>query len=54
MPVLINEVVAEMETPVPQSQAPTPEERMPMEQTAFELTYLLGVMEQRRQRLMVD
>lgn len=54
MPVLINEVVAEVTTPVPQSQAPTPEQRLPMEQTTFELTYLLGVLEQRRQRLLVD
>lgn len=54
MAVLINEVVAEVETPVPQNESESPEERLPLDKTAFELTYLLAVLEQRRQRLLVD
>lgn len=55
MPVLINEVVAEVEpVTVPESQAAPGEERMPISSTEFEILQMLAVIEQRRERLMVD
>lgn len=55
MPVLINEVVAEVEsTVVPETQAEPVEERVPLASSEFELMQVLAVIEQRRQRLMVD
>ena len=55
MPVMINEIVAEVEpTVVPESQAEPHEERVPVTRSEFELMQVLAVIEQRKQRLMVD
>ena len=55
MPVLINEVVAEVEpTVVPEIQAEAREERVSSTKSEFELMQLFTVVEERRQRLMVD
>ena len=55
MPVVINEVVAEVEPPtrIEPDDAPL-EETAPVAQSEFELMYRLAVIEERRQRLMVD
>ncbi len=55
MPVLINEVVAEVEPAVvPESQAEPDEQRVPLSSAEFEIMQTLAIIEQRRERLMVD
>jgi hypothetical protein len=55
MPVLINEVVAEVEPAVvPASQAEPDEQRVPLTATELEMVELLAIIEQRRERLTVD
>lgn len=55
MPILINEVLAEVEpVRVPTGEAPPPPESTPLAQTEFELVQTLALIEERRRRLLVD
>ena len=55
MPVLINEVLAEVEpTVIRESEAEPLQERSPLEESEFEFAQMLAIVEERRQRLLVD
>jgi len=55
MPVLINEVVAEVEpTVLPSSEAEPDAQRLPVSAPELELLEILALIEQRRERLMLD
>jgi hypothetical protein len=55
MPVLINEVVAEVEPAVvPESQSEPPAQRTPLASAELEVIETLALIEERRERLRVD
>lgn len=55
MPILINEVIAEVpDAVVPRHQGNPPEERMPVPQSEHDLMKTLALLEERKQRLLFD
>lgn len=53
MPLLINEVIAEVESAAPAEQAPGAEP-MPLTESETDIAETLALLEERRTRLMVD